>query len=44
MTQLRGRAGERQVKGARIGMQINGGGMIGVEEAALGVHIYRKAE
>jgi len=44
VTQLRGRAGERQVKGARIGMQINGGGMIGVEEAALGVHIYRKAE
>jgi acetyl-CoA acetyltransferase len=43
-TQLRGRAGDRQVKGARVGMQINGGGLIGVEEAALGVHIYRKAE
>ena len=44
VTQLRGRAGERQVKGAKIGMQINGGGVIGVEEAALGAHIYRRAE
>ncbi|MDD5169348.1 MAG: thiolase family protein [Syntrophales bacterium] len=44
VTQLRGRAGERQVKGAKIGMQINGGGLIGVEEAALGAHIYRRAE
>jgi acetyl-CoA acetyltransferase len=42
--QLRGRAGERQVKRARTGMHINGGGLIGVEEAALGVHILRKAE
>ena len=44
VTQLRGRAGERQVKGAKIGMQLNGGGVIGVEEAALGAHIYRRAE
>lgn len=44
VTQLRGRAGERQVKGVKTGMQINGGGVIGVEEAALGVHIYRKEE
>lgn len=43
VTQLRGRAGARQVKDARIGMQINGGGVIGVEEAALGAHIYRRA-
>lgn len=42
--QLRGRAGDRQVMGAKIGMQINGGGVIGVEEAALGIHILRKAE
>lgn len=42
--QLRGRAGDRQVRGARIGMHINGGGVIGVEEAALGVHILQKAE
>ena len=44
VTQLRGRAGDRQVRGAKIGMQINGGGVIGVEEASLGVHIYRRAE
>jgi acetyl-CoA acyltransferase len=42
--QLRGRAGERQVKNARIGMHINGGGVIGVEEAAMGVEIFRRAE
>jgi acetyl-CoA acyltransferase len=42
--QLRGRAGKRQVKGARIGMHINGGGVIGVEEAAMGVEIFRRAE
>lgn len=40
--QLRGRAGQRQVKGARIGMHINGGGVVGVEEASLGVHILEK--
>lgn len=44
VTQLRERAGERQVKGARIGMHINGGGVIGVEEAAMGVEIIRLAE
>jgi acetyl-CoA acetyltransferase len=43
VTQLRGRGGERQVRGANIGMHINGGGVIGSEEAALGVHILKKA-
>jgi acetyl-CoA acetyltransferase len=43
VTQLRGRAGERQVKGARIGMHINGGGVIGVEEASLGLQILERA-
>jgi hypothetical protein len=33
------RVGERQVKGARIGMHINGGGVGGVEKAFLGVDI-----
>ena len=42
--QLRWSAGERQVKGAKIGMQFNGGGLIGVEEAAHSVHIFRKVE
>jgi acetyl-CoA acetyltransferase len=32
--QLRGRAGERQVEGARIAIAENGGGIVGVEEAS----------
>ena len=41
MTQLRGEAGARQVEGARHAMQENGGGMQGVEEAAVAIHILR---
>jgi len=37
-------AGERQVMGAKIGMHINGGGVIGVEEAAMGVEILERAD
>ncbi|MGD0277244.1 MAG: thiolase family protein [Syntrophales bacterium] len=43
VTQLRGRAGQRQVKNAKIGMNVNGGGLIGVEEAVLGIHILERA-
>ncbi|AOK14752.1 thiolase [Burkholderia cepacia] len=39
VTQLRGEAGARQVDGARHAIQENGGGLQGVEEAALAVHI-----
>ena len=39
VTQLRGEAGARQVAGARHAIQENGGGMVGVEEAAVAVHI-----
>ena len=39
MEQLRGEAGSRQVKGARLGLAENGGGNIGVEEAAMCIHI-----
>lgn len=39
VTQLRGEAGKRQVDGARIGLAENGGGSIGVEEAAMCIHI-----
>jgi acetyl-CoA acetyltransferase len=39
VTQLRGEAGARQVEGARNAIQENGGGMQGVEEAAVAVHI-----
>ncbi len=37
--QLRGAAGRRQVDGARLGLAENGGGNIGVEEAAMCIHI-----
>ncbi|MBW1988583.1 MAG: thiolase family protein [Deltaproteobacteria bacterium] len=40
--QLRGEAGKRQVEGARIGLTENGGGNIGVEEAAMCIHILEK--
>lgn len=38
-TQLRGEAGARQVEGARHAIQENGGGLIGVEEGVVAVHI-----
>ncbi len=42
VTQLRGEAGKRQVQGARIAMAENGGGVIGLEEAAMCIHILEK--
>lgn len=42
VTQLRGEAGARQVVGARHAIQENGGGLQGVEEAALVIHILSK--
>jgi acetyl-CoA acetyltransferase len=42
VTQLRGEAGPRQVEGARHAIQENGGGNIGVEEAAVAIHILTK--
>jgi hypothetical protein len=39
VTQLRGEAGARQVEGARHAIQENGGGLQGIEEAAVAVHI-----
>ncbi len=43
VTQLRGEAGARQVEGARHAIQENGGGLQGVEEAAVAIHILSKA-
>ena len=40
--QLRGEAGKRQVAGARLGLAENGGGNIGLEEAAMCIHILEK--
>ena len=42
VAQLRGEAGTRQVENARIGLAENGGGNIGVEEAAMCIHILEK--
>ncbi len=42
--QLRGEAGRRQVAGARLGLAENGGGNIGVEEAAMCIHILERIE
>ena len=42
VTHLRGEAGARQVEGARYAIQENGGGLIGVEEGAVAIHILAK--
>lgn len=42
VTHLRGEAGDRQVKGAKIAMAENGGGTIGNGEAAMAIHIMEK--
>jgi acetyl-CoA acetyltransferase len=42
--QLRGEAGPRQVKDARIGLVENGGGVMGFDEAACVVTILEKAQ
>ena len=39
VTQLRGRAGKRQVQKARLALAENGGGALGAEEAAMCIHI-----
>ena len=43
VTQLRGEAGKRQVRDARIAIQENGGGLYGVEEAVAAVNIFARA-
>lgn len=40
--QLRGEAGERQVRGATVALMENGGGLLGLEEAACAVNIFTK--
>ncbi|MGA1827577.1 thiolase family protein [Microbacterium sp.] len=40
--QLRGRSGERQAEGARLGITHNGGGSLGTDAAAFGVTILEK--
>lgn len=43
VTQLRGEAGPRQVENARIALAENGGGLMGVEEAAIAITILERA-
>ena len=42
VTQLRHEAGSRQVAGCRVGLAENGGGNMGFEEAAMGIHILER--
>lgn len=42
VTQLRGEAGARQVEGAKVALQENGGGLIGIEEAVVTVNIFTR--
>jgi acetyl-CoA acetyltransferase len=43
-TQLRGEAGQRQVENARVALQENGGGVIGLEEAACSVVLLERSD
>jgi acetyl-CoA acetyltransferase len=42
VTQLRGEAGTRQVAGAKVGVQENGGGSVGYEEAVVTVSVFKR--
>lgn len=42
VTQLRGEAGGRQVQGAKVALQENGGGQVGYEEAVVTVNIFTR--
>ena len=40
--QLRGEAGERQVADPKVGLTLNGGGVLGTEPAAMSIHIFKR--
>ncbi len=42
VTQLRGRAGVRQVQNPNVGMTHNGGGILGADAAAMALHIFKR--
>ena len=44
VTQLRHEAGSRQVENCRHGLTENGGGNLGFEEAAIGIHILERSQ
>lgn len=41
VNQLRGTAGPRQVKNPKVGMTHNGGGILGVDAAAMALHVFK---
>ncbi len=41
VTQLRGRAGARQVNAPKVGMTQNGGGILGADAAAMALHLFK---
>ncbi len=44
VTQLRHEAGNRQVENCRLALAENGGGFLGFEEAAMGIHILERVD
>jgi len=42
VTQLRGAAGSRQVRDAAVGLTHNGGGILGVDAAAMALHVFKR--
>lgn len=40
--QLRGTAGRRQVKSPKVGMTHNGGGILGLDAAAMAIHVFKR--
>lgn len=42
VTQLRGQAGKRQAGSPKVGLTHNGGGILGIDAAALALHVFKK--
>lgn len=42
VSQLRGESGKRQVQGAKIGLAHNGGGILGIDAAAMALHMFKR--
>jgi acetyl-CoA acetyltransferase len=41
VNQLRGTAGKRQVDAPKVGMTHNGGGILGLDAAAMSIHVFK---
>jgi len=42
VTQLRGEAGDRQVRNPKVGLTHNGGGILGIDAAAMALHLFKR--